>query len=62
MKKIIAITLMMVMLFSFTSCSEGGNIEDSSTGGVVSGIKSDIESKMSQIGSNINSMMDSTSK
>ena len=63
MKKLIIALLSVVMLLSFASCAEGGNVEDQSSGkgdamstveSVVSSITGDVTSEMSDAGSNGN--------
>ncbi len=57
MKRFFALTATLLMLLSFAACSEGGNVDDSQSGGVVSDVKSDVESTMSKVGSDVDSMM-----
>ncbi len=58
MKRIIAIAITLIMLLSFAACADGGNVEDSSSsGGVISDVKSDVVSAVSNVGSKASSMM-----
>lgn len=52
MKKLFAVLSLAAVMLCFASCSEGGNIEDSSSGG---GLVSDVESVVSSVVSDVKS-------
>ena len=58
MKKFIAMMSVSIMLFCFAACTDGGNVDDTQSGGVISEVKSDVEDVVSKIGSDVSSMMD----
>ena len=56
MKKLFAVAAILTIILSFAACSNGGNLNDSSS---KNGIVSDVESTVSSIGSDISSALDS---